>query len=88
MPIGQTETVTNSKILHRKDIWPGQSKNQEHLHGPLPDATTLHQAVDNFLILKTTQHPAGRNDSRLGLGGNVQDGQHLGLRKTRPPDEG
>src|SRR6267142_1316677 len=45
------ETLSNSVVVCRQDVWPAEPRHQKHLHGPLTDSMHASEAfVDLFFV--------------------------------------
>ena len=77
-------TGPDPQISHRPDVRPAKVKHQEHLGGPLADATYHRELIYHLLIRQSAQSSKSHRPLRR-LGGKVQNRAQLCSGKPGAP---
>src|SRR6266576_887657 len=79
--VGQCVTCANAVVPNRPDVEPTQLKDQEHLRGPLSDATDDRQRCDDVLVRELAD-ALQSNGSIHDLRREISDGTDLAPRES------
>ena len=71
-------------VAHREDVRPSQRKNEQHVRGPLADATHLGDGLDDLRVFHAKEAPAVQGPCGEGLGQGPQ-GRDLLAGQTHGP---
>ncbi|CAH2599734.1 conserved protein of unknown function [Rhodovastum atsumiense] len=84
-PVQHAVAVAHAVIVHRQHIRPPEREDQQHLHGPAPDAADRGQAFDQRGVAQPDGTAPVRHDTRFGLGRDVTDRGDLRRGKADAP---
>jgi len=72
---GEGEAFADTVVGGGEDVRTAEAEDEEHLDGPLADASNLGEVVDDFVIGHAANAGQGRDGGVEGFGGEVAEGE-------------
>src|SRR5467141_891085 len=79
------ETLSNSVVVCRQDVWPAEPRHQKHLHGPLTDSMHASEAFVDFFFAHAANLGKRRDGAIERLCRQVLHGRDFLPRKSGAP---